>query len=96
VELQGVEEVFDLVAVPLLGVELIDLHTELEIVDELHQLTIQEDLLPMGGEVLTEFWSELGDRQIEIVKIAIVGDETGGGLLPYAGHTGKVVRGVPP
>ena len=75
VEFETVEQVLDLIPVPFPGAEVLDLHPQVHVIDQPHELPVEEHLLPMRRQVLLELWRQVGHGQEEIVEISMLGDQ---------------------
>lgn len=93
-ELQGVEELVDLVAVPLAHLELGDVGVERHVAPELGELAVVDHLAEVLAELVADLALHLVDPGDQLGERAELLDPLGGGLLAHARDVGEVVAGV--
>ncbi len=60
-----------------------------------HHLLVVAGTLLVGRQVLAQFGRQITQVGVEVVHVAVLGEQLGRRLLPHARHARQVVRGVP-
>ena len=93
-ELQGVEDLVHLVAVPLAEVQVVRADTQRHVADELGELAVALDAGDVGAQRVTGLAGDLVDPVDQGGQRPELLDPLGRGLLADAGDAGQVVAGV--
>ncbi len=67
---------------------------ERHVTDEHHDLLVFARAFFEGGEILAEFGRQIAQVGVQIIHVAVLGEELGRGLLPHSRNTGQVVRSI--
>ena len=93
-ELQRVEDLVHLVAVPLAEPELGGVDVQRYVPDQLGEPAVAHHRGDPGPQVVPDLALDLIDVVDQVRHVAVLLDELGGGLLPQPGDAGQVVAGV--
>ncbi len=94
-ELEAVEDPVHLLAVPRLRLQVVDLHRQVEVVDQPVEPAVAQHAVEVLAQVLARLALDLVDHGDDAVEVAVGGDPLRGGLGPDAGHPRQVVAGLP-
>ena len=95
VELQGVEELLDRLAVRLLECGGLQVHGQLQVADQGVELAVAAHILGVGTQVLTGFALDLFGVLQDLLGGAVQADPLGRRLGPHSRDAGQVVRRLP-
>jgi len=93
-ELQGVEDLVHLVAVPLAQPQVVRPNLERNVAVELGELAVAQHVGGVGPQAVADLALDLIDGVDQRADVAVLLDELGGGLLAEAGHVRQVVTGI--